>query len=112
MVILAGEILKEVKEFIEQGISSQTVIKGLRRASGMAVNKIKEITANTPAGSQRDTLRKLAATAMTSKLINRNSDFFTKSMCRDLLSFISFAFLANVAPKWLLTPCSRWTRRI
>ena len=68
-----------MKEFIEQGISSQTVIKGLRRASGMAVNKIKEITADTPAGSQRETLRKLAATAMTSKLINRNSDFFTKS---------------------------------
>ena len=79
VVVLAGEILKEVKEFIEQGISSQTVMKGLRRASGMAVNKIKEITVDTPAGSQRETLRKLAATAMTSKLINRNSDFFTKS---------------------------------
>ena len=112
VVILAGEILKEVKEFIEQGISSQTIIKGLRRASSMAVNKIKEITANTPAGSQRDTLRKLAATAMTSKLINRNSDFFTKSMCRDLLTYILSGFEANSAIKWLLMPFSRWTRRI
>lgn len=46
----------------------------------MAVNKIKEIAVSTDDGSQRDTLTKLAATAMTSKLIKRNTDFFTKSM--------------------------------
>lgn len=46
----------------------------------MAVNKIKEIAVSTDDGSQRDTLSKLAATAMTSKLIKRNTEFFTKSM--------------------------------
>jgi len=45
----------------------------------MAVNKIKEIAVNTSEGNQRETLRKLAATAMSSKLIHRNADFFTKS---------------------------------
>lgn len=45
----------------------------------MAVNKIKEIAVSTDDGSQRDTLSKLAATAMTSKLIKRNTEFFTKS---------------------------------
>ncbi|CAD0106690.1 unnamed protein product [Aureobasidium uvarum] len=43
VVVLAGEILKEIKEHVEHGVSSQTIIKGLRRASTMAVNKIKEI---------------------------------------------------------------------
>ncbi len=82
MVVLAGEILKEVKEHVEQGVSSQTIIKGLRRASAMAVNKIKEIAVSTNEGNKRETLRRLAATAMSSKLIHRNADFFTKSMTR------------------------------
>ena len=83
-MVLAGEILKEMKEHVEQGVSTQIIIKGLRRASAMAVNKIKEISVNTTEGSKTETLRKLAATAMSSKLIHRNADFFTKST----LSFV------------------------
>ena len=79
VVVLAGEILKEIRDHVEQGVSSQTIIKGLRRASAMAVNKIKEIAVNTSEGNKRETLRRLAATAMSSKLIHRNADFFTKS---------------------------------
>jgi T-complex protein 1 subunit eta len=79
VVVLAGEILKEVKEHVEQGVSSQIIIKGLRRACAMAMNKIKEIAVNTDANNRRDTLVKLAGTAMTSKLIKRNTGFFTKS---------------------------------
>lgn len=84
VVVLAGEILKEVRELVEQGVSSQTIVKGLRRGSAMAVNKIKEIAVDVieSAGSEEkkvETLRRLAGTAMNSKLIKRNSDFFTKS---------------------------------
>jgi T-complex protein 1 subunit eta len=79
VVVIAGEILKEMKDHVEQGVSSQTIIKGLRRASTIAVNKIKEISVNTKDGNKRETLSKLAATAMSSKLIKRNSEFFTKS---------------------------------
>ncbi|KOS17477.1 putative T-complex protein 1 subunit eta [Escovopsis weberi] len=86
VVVLAGEILKEVKEHVEHGVSSQIIIKGLRRASQMAVNKIKEIAVSTDDANQRDTLGKLAATAMTSKLIKRNTDFFTKMVVDAVLS--------------------------
>jgi T-complex protein 1 subunit eta len=84
VVILAGEILKEVRDLVEQGVSSQTIIKGLRKASAVAVNKVKEISVDIldAAGSEEkkyETLRRLAGTAMNSKLIKRNSDFFTKS---------------------------------
>lgn len=84
VVVLAGEILKEVRDLVEQGVSSQTIIKGLRRASAMAVNKVKEIAVDMIESSENEnkkieTLRRLAATAMNSKLIKRNSDFFTKS---------------------------------
>lgn len=83
VVVLAGEILKEVRDLVEQGVSSQTIIKGLRRASAMAVNKVKEIAVDMMNASDSqekkvETLRRLAATAMNSKLIKRNSDFFTK----------------------------------
>lgn len=50
----------------------------------MAVNKIKEISVNTTKQNKRETLRRLAATAMSSKLIHRNADFFTKSTSRPL----------------------------
>jgi T-complex protein 1 subunit eta len=84
VVVLAGEILKEVRDLVEQGVSSQTIIKGLRRASAMAVNKVKEIAVDMMDSSvthekKVETLRRLAATAMNSKLIKRNSEFFTKS---------------------------------
>jgi len=79
VVVLAGEILKEIKEQVEQGVSSQIIMKGLRRAGMMAVQKVREIAVDTKENNQRDTLRKLAATAMSSKLIHRNADFFTKS---------------------------------
>lgn len=78
-MVLAGEILKEIKEHVEQGVSSQTIVAGLRRASDMAVNKIKEISINTTEGNKRETLRRLAATALSSKVIHRNADFFTNS---------------------------------
>ncbi|KAG8628816.1 hypothetical protein KVT40_002681 [Elsinoe batatas] len=89
VVVLAGEILKEIKEHVDQGVSSQVIIKGLRRACGMAVNKIKEIAVDVAGekdGDRRETLRKLAATAMSSKLIHRNADFFTKMVVDAVLS--------------------------
>ena len=86
VVVLAGEILKEIKDYVEQGVSSQTIIKGLRRASNIAVNKVMEIAVYTTEGNQRETLQKLAATAMSSKLIKRNSTFFTKMVVDAVLS--------------------------
>ncbi|RMJ26647.1 t-complex protein 1 [Aspergillus sp. HF37] len=92
VVVLAGEMLKEVRELVEQGVSSQTIIKGLRRASAMAVNKAKEIAVDmidTSTGSgekNAETLRRLAGTAMSSKLIKRHADFFTKMVVDAVLS--------------------------
>ncbi|KLU85509.1 T-complex protein 1 subunit eta [Magnaporthiopsis poae ATCC 64411] len=86
VVVLAGEILKEIKEHVENGVSSQIIIKGLRRACSVAVNKLKEIAISTDEATHRETLAKLAATAMTSKLIKRNTEFFTKMVVDSVLS--------------------------
>lgn len=84
--MLAGEILRESKQFVEEGVSSQIIIKGYRTAARLAENKIKEIAVKIEKGDRRDTLLKLATTAMSSKLIKRNSAFFAKSMLFSLLS--------------------------
>ena len=111
VVVLAGEILKEVKEHVEQGVSSQTIIKGLRRASTMAVNKIKEIAVNTNEGNKRETLRRLAATAMSSKLIHRNADFFTKSTSQaEIRAPYETPVLTQY--QWLWMPCCHWIKMI
>lgn len=115
VVVLAGEILKEVRDLVEQGVSSQTIIKGLRRASAMAVNKVKEIAVDMMDASDSqekkvETLRRLAATAMNSKLIKRNSDFFTKSE-DPLLSGSKFCPKADdMVSQWLWMRYFRWTR--
>ncbi|TGZ80190.1 hypothetical protein EX30DRAFT_359219 [Ascodesmis nigricans] len=76
VVILAGEILKESKSFVEEGVPSRVIVKGFRNAARLAENKIKEIAVKIDKANQRETLLKLATTAMSSKLIKRNSVFF------------------------------------
>lgn len=96
---------------MEQGVSSQTIIKGLRRASAMAINKIKEIAVSTNEANRRETLTKLAGTAMTSKLIKRNTEFFTKSEHGTYtLGEYPLETLLTRIHQWSLTPSSRSTR--
>ncbi len=78
-MVLAGEILKESKAFVEEGVSSRVITKGFRSAARLAENKIKEISVRIDQNNKRDTLLKLASTAMSSKLIKRNSVFFAES---------------------------------
>ena len=52
----------------------------------MAVHKIKEIAVRTDEANRKETLNKLAGTAMTSKLIKKNTDFFTKMVVDAVLS--------------------------
>ncbi|ORY84402.1 chaperonin-containing T-complex eta subunit Cct7 [Protomyces lactucae-debilis] len=81
VVVLAGEMLREVKTFIEDGVSPQVIIKGYRKASQLAVNKVKELAVKVDKRDQvkfRELLMKCAATAMSSKLVHANEGFFTK----------------------------------
>jgi T-complex protein 1 subunit eta len=43
VVVLAGEFLKEVRSFIEEGVSPRVIIRGYREAGRLAVEKVKEI---------------------------------------------------------------------
>lgn len=83
VTILAGELMKEAKPFLEEGISSHIIMKGYRKAVELAVAKINEIAVDiSNENNSRDLLERCARTAMSSKLINNNADFFVK-MCVD-----------------------------
>lgn len=89
VTILAGELLKESKTFIEDGISSHLITKGLRKASELAVAKVKEVALEIKKDDEvefRHLLERCAKTAMSSKLISKNSDFFTKMVVDSVLS--------------------------
>ncbi|KAJ3351036.1 T-complex protein 1 subunit eta [Allomyces javanicus] len=79
VVLLAGEVLKQVKPLIEEGVNPQTIIKGLRRASVLAVAHIRDLAVGLDACKEdlRSLLKKCAATAMSSKIIHSYEAFFT-----------------------------------
>lgn len=43
VVILAGEILKNCKVFVEDNVHPQIIVKGLRKAAQLALARIREI---------------------------------------------------------------------
>ena len=90
VTVLAGELLKEARTFIEEGVSSHLITKGYRKASELCIAKIEELAVNvkksSPAGEFREMLERCATTAMSSKLISQNSQFFTKMVVDAVLS--------------------------
>jgi len=81
VVLLAGELLKEIKPLVEEGVNPQVIIKGFRKASVLAVQKVKELAVpfnqKSDPAAFRQTLIKCAGTAMSSKIIHSHKDFFT-----------------------------------
>lgn len=79
VVLLAGELLKLSKEFVEDDVHPTLIIQGLRQACALAVGRLSElahsIDINDPA-KHRDMLEKCAATSMNSKLIGSHKSFF------------------------------------
>lgn len=81
VVLLAGEILKEAKPFVEDGVHPQIIIRAYRQAATLALAKIKEISVKIRRENQaefRSLLEKCAATSLSSKLVAQQKDFFAK----------------------------------
>jgi len=81
VTLLAGEFLRNVKMFIEDGVHPQVIIKGYRLASRIALAKLKELAINISQDDPvafRNMLLKCGGTALNSKLIYRQKDFFAE----------------------------------
>ncbi|KAJ7146278.1 chaperonin Cpn60/TCP-1 family [Mycena epipterygia] len=79
VVLLAAQLLKEVRSYIEEGVSPHIIMKGFRQASQMAIERIKAIQITVDKSDPerfRSLLLKCASTSMSSKLIHSEKPFF------------------------------------
>ncbi|WFD08314.1 T-complex protein 1 subunit eta [Malassezia vespertilionis] len=79
VVLFAGELLKQARPFIEEGVSPHVISRGFVRAAELAVEHIKEIAVRIDKSDPQqlhDLFLKCAGTAMSSKLIVSQRSFF------------------------------------
>lgn len=89
VVLLAGEFLKQLKQFVEEGVHPRIIIKAVRKSLQLCLQKISELSVKinkSNAGELRSLLEKCAATAMSSKLIHQQKGFFSKMVVDAVLS--------------------------
>lgn len=81
VVLLAGELLKTCKPYVEEGVHPQIIIRAFRRATHLAVQKIREIAVQVKESDKdkrTQLLQKCAATALSSKLVAHEKEFFAR----------------------------------
>ncbi|XP_013195745.2 T-complex protein 1 subunit eta [Amyelois transitella] len=89
VVILAGELLKRLKPFVEEGVHPRIIVRAVRTAARIAVEKVKELAVqidNKSPEEKKDLLQKCASTAMSSKLIHQQRGHFSKMVVDAVLS--------------------------
>jgi len=81
VVLLAGSFLSSIKSYIEDGVHPQIIIKGFRLANMLAQERLKQLAQDIDVkdgGKTREMLMRCASTALNSKLISGQRDFFSK----------------------------------
>lgn len=81
VVVITGEILREAKTLIEEGMHVSTIVAGYRSSLMLARKHLKELSTSLEGKDEderRDLLTKCATTALNSKLIAGQRDFFGK----------------------------------
>lgn len=89
VVLLASEILKNLKPFIDEGVHPMAIIRSIRQALQLSLARIREVAVkidkNDVAGL-KSTLEKCAATTLSSKLLAHNKEFFAKMAVEAVLT--------------------------
>ncbi|TFK70419.1 hypothetical protein BDN72DRAFT_818734 [Pluteus cervinus] len=81
VVLLAAQFLKEVRGMIEEGVSPHIIMKGFRKASQLALDRITQLQITVDKSDPErfhSLLLKCASTSMSSKLIHSEKPFFSK----------------------------------
>lgn len=79
VVLLACEFLRKAKSFVEDGVHPRVIISGYRTACGLVLDKLDDLSVDWTEKTDaelRTMLERCAKTAMNSKLISQNQDFF------------------------------------
>jgi len=81
VVLTAGELLKQAKTFIDEGMHSQIIIRGYREAARKCIERVREISikiGDKADDEKRDLLVKCSRTSLNSKLISKYKEFFSE----------------------------------
>jgi len=90
VVVLAGELLKEAKNFLEDGLVAPQIIKGYRLACQLALQKLRDLAVDLSEKNteeKRSMLIKCAETTLNSKLVSDYKQFFA-AMSVDSVSLL------------------------
>lgn len=80
VVILAGELLKTAKQFIEEGMNPQFIIKCFKSATSFLIGQLENLALDlkTDPKTKRDILVRCAETSLNSKLLSHYKAFFAE----------------------------------
>lgn len=80
VVVLAGELLKTAKQFIEEGMNAQFVIKCFKNAAAFLHTELEKLSLDVKQDneSRREVLMKCAETSLNSKLLAHYKNFFAE----------------------------------
>lgn len=90
VTILAGEMLKNCKDYLQDGLHPRVVIRAYRKSCALIQQRIKELAVDIKTKKHDDEFKMLlercAATSLNSKLIAHNKQFFSKIVTDAVLS--------------------------
>ena len=101
LILCLGEFLKQCKPFVEEGVHPRVIIRSFRKATALALEKIRELSVGVAKENKeelRSLLVKCAATAMSSKLIHQQKDFFS-NMVRSIKLYRNLCIITEYT-KW------------
>lgn len=89
VVLLAGEFLKQLKPFVEDGVHPRLIIRSVRKSLQLCLGRIGELAVKINkenVNEHRSLLERCAATALSSKLIHQQKEFFSRMVVDAVLS--------------------------
>lgn len=81
VVLITSEILKQLKQYVDEGVHPRIMMRAVRKATQLSLEKINSLAVRiekSNAEKHRELLERCAATALSSKLIHQQKDFFSK----------------------------------
>lgn len=78
VILIAGEILKNAKDFIDEGMSPQIIIKGFKMAQRHILENLERLAIEIDSEDNTETLVRCGETSLNSKLLAHYKTFFAK----------------------------------
>lgn len=102
VTLLAGEFLRVVKTFIDDGVHPQTIIQGYRLACAAALDKLRDMAVPVDKADPerfREMLIRCAGTALNSKLISGQKRFFAAMAVDAIMHVVDTLDLGKIGMK-------------